>query len=116
PRHQMHQRHLRGVARLVEHALAEKRAREIDAIESADQPSAFIDLDAVAMAAFVKLAVEVADALVDPGPAAAGLGRRAAFQDRLEVPVDRDGETVGADGAREPGGDAEAVERDDAAQ
>src|SRR5881396_2447834 len=32
PRHQMHQRHLRGVAGAMEHALAEKRASEADTI------------------------------------------------------------------------------------
>ena len=50
PRHQMHQRDLRGVARAVKHALAEKRAAERDAVEAADQALAVIDLDAVAMA------------------------------------------------------------------
>ena len=37
PRHQMHQRDLGCVACAVEHAFAEERAAEADAVESADQ-------------------------------------------------------------------------------
>ena len=47
----MHQRDLGGVARAVEHALAEEGAAERDAVEPADQLVAVIDLDGVAMAA-----------------------------------------------------------------
>ena len=66
-RHQMHQRDLRGVARAVEHALAEEGAAERDAVKPADQLALEIDLDAVAVPALVQLAIEAADALVDPG-------------------------------------------------
>ena len=62
PRHQMHQRDLGGVARAMEHALAEERAAERDAVEPADQRIAVIDLDGVAMAVLEELAVEPADA------------------------------------------------------
>ena len=48
PRHQMHQRDLRGVAGAVKHALAEEGAAEADAVESADQIVVLPDLDAVA--------------------------------------------------------------------
>jgi hypothetical protein len=48
PRHQMHQRHLRGVAGAVEHALAEEGAAQADAVEAADEIVALPDLDAVA--------------------------------------------------------------------
>ena len=50
PCDQMHQRHLRGVARAMEHTLAEERAAEAYAVEPADEFAVFIGLDAVAMA------------------------------------------------------------------
>ena len=82
PRHQMHQRDLRGVARGVKHALAEEGAAEADAIEPADEVVALPDLDAVAMAELVQPEIEVADALVDPGVVAACLRRGAAVRSR----------------------------------
>ena len=71
PRHQMHQRHLRGVAHAMEHALAEEGAAETDTIKPADEVAVLPDLDAVAMAELVQAEIEVADALVDPGIVAA---------------------------------------------
>src|SRR5262249_7692725 len=53
PRNQMHQRHLRGVARAMEHALAEESAAERDAVEPTHEGLAVIDLHAVAMLALV---------------------------------------------------------------
>ena len=41
----------------MEHALAEKRAAEIDAIQAADQLIALVHLDGVAIAALVELAI-----------------------------------------------------------
>ena len=67
PRHQMHQRDFGGVARAVEHALAEEGAAETDAVEAADQRFAVIDFDGMAIAALVELAIKTADAAVDPG-------------------------------------------------
>ena len=89
PRHQMHERDLRSVARAVEHALAEKGAAETDAIEAADQLLAVIDLDGVAVAALVELAIEIADAGVDPGARASRLRLRAAVDDGIEIAIDR---------------------------
>src|SRR5579859_5754380 len=114
-RHQMHQRDLGRVADSMKHALAEKGATEIDAVEPAGEVTILPDLDRVAVAEGVQPAIEIADALVDPGVLAAFLRRRAARDDRLERAIDSDGEGVRADGAREPRGDAEAVERDHAA-
>ncbi len=116
PRHQMHQRHLRGVADAMEHALAEEGAAEADAVEPADQFVLLPDLDAVAMAEFVQAEIEIADALVDPGVVAAGLRRGAAGDHRLERGVDGHGEGVGAHGARQARRDAKTIERDHAAQ
>ena len=73
PRHQMHQRNFRGVARAVEHALAEEGAAERDAIEPAGQLIAVIDFDGMAMAVLVEAAINLADAAVDPGAGAVGL-------------------------------------------
>ena len=78
PRHQMHQRHLRGVAGAMEHALAEEGAPEADAIQPADQIAVLPDLDAVAVAELVQSDIEIADAPVDPGVLAACLRRGAA--------------------------------------
>src|SRR6185437_11761445 len=84
PRHQMHQRDLGGIADAVKHALAEKGATEIDAIEAAGEIAVLPDLDAVAMAELMQPGIELADALVDPGVLAARLRRGAAGHDRLE--------------------------------
>ena len=104
PRHQMHQRHLRGVARAVEHALAEECPAEANAIEPAGQHAVLVGFDAVAMPDVIELLVERADARVDPGACPAGLRFGAAIEHSLEVAVDRDAEAVRADGAGEPAG------------
>src|SRR5207245_2704047 len=77
PRHQMHQRRLRGVAGVVKHALTEEGAAEADPIEPADELVVAPDFDAVTMAEFMETAIEIADALVDPGVLAACLRRGA---------------------------------------
>src|SRR5690606_21571386 len=62
PRDQMHQRHLRGVPRPAEHALAEEGPAERDAVEPADQLLASPAFDAVGVAEVEQLAVEALDA------------------------------------------------------
>src|SRR5262249_58751686 len=71
--------------------------------------------EAVAMAALVELAIQHADARIDPGARAAGAGSGAALEHRVEVAIDGDRETVGAHGAREAARHVKALERDDAA-
>ena len=88
----MHQRDFGCVAGAVEHALAEKSAPQADAVEAADQFIAVVDLDRVAVAAFVELAVEVADASIDPGAGAAGHRLRAAVEHSIEIAIDDDRE------------------------
>ena len=110
PRHQMHQRHFRRVAGAMEHALAEEGPPQADTIEAADEIAVLPDLDAVAVPELVEPDIEIADALVDPGVVAARLRRRAARDDRLEGGVDGHAEGIGAHGAGQPRGDAEAVE------
>ena len=53
--HQMHQRHLRGVAPAREHALAEEGAAQRDAIEAAHQLVALPALHAVGVTHVVQL-------------------------------------------------------------
>src|SRR5258708_10919300 len=115
PRHQMHQRHFRSVAGAMEHALAEKGAAEVDAIEPADQLVSLPDFDTVAMPEFVQPDIEIADALVDPGVVAPWLRRRAAGYHGLESPVDGDSEGVGAHRARQSRGDTKTIQRDNTA-
>ena len=115
PRHQMHQRHLRGVARAVEHALAEECPAQAHAVEAPGQDAVLVGFDAVAMPNVIELLIERADARVDPGARPARLRLGAAIEHALEVAVDRDAEAVRAHGAGEPGGDVEGFQRDDAA-
>jgi len=50
PRHQIDQRDLAGVARFREHALAEERPAEMDAVKPAGERSVLPHLDRMAMA------------------------------------------------------------------
>ena len=68
------------------------------------------------MAALMKLAIEGADARVDPGARAAGPGFRAGLDHGVEVAVDGNGETIGAHRADQPRRHVKAIERNDAAQ
>src|SRR5918996_1379795 len=111
----MHQRHLGSVAGAMEHALAEEGAGEAHAVKSSDEFLLFVYLDAVAMAALMQLAIELADAAGNPGAAASRLGSRATPDHRLKIAIDRYRETVGPHRAREPARHMEPVERDDAA-
>src|SRR5258706_15951717 len=111
----MHERNLRCVARAMKHALAEKSPAERDAVESAHQLFAIIDLDGVAMSARVEFAVEYPDTFVDPGARAARPRLGAGVDDGIEIVVDANDEWIGAHGARKPAGQMEAVERNDAA-
>src|ERR1700726_4339510 len=108
-RHQVHERNLGGVAGAVKHALAEEGAAETDAVEAADQRVAVVDLDGMTVAALVELAIQVMNAGVDPGAAASLPRLRAAVDDGVEIPIDDDGETVGAHGARQAVRHVEAV-------
>ncbi len=116
PRDEMHQRDLRGIARAMEHALAEERRAEAHAVEAADQRVAVIDLDGVAMPDVEQPAIELADRRVDPGARALRAGLRAAVDHGFEVAVAHDLDsdvlrTVRASRRRH----MEAVERNDAA-
>src|SRR6202008_931278 len=113
-RDKVHERDLGGIAPAVEHALAEEGAAQRDPVEPAGERLAVIDFEAVAVTALVELAIERADARIDPGARPAGLGFGATREHAVEVAVDRDGVAIAAHGAREPAGDMKAIERDDA--
>src|SRR5688572_32036405 len=111
----MGERHLRGVALAVEHALAKEGGAERHPVETADEPAVPIHLDRVAMAEVEQLAVKPADAGVDPGLVAVAARLGATGDDGVEVPVDPDLERVGAQGAGKAPRHVKTVERDDAA-
>src|SRR3954469_24246662 len=114
PGHEMHERNLGRVACAVEHALAEERAAKWHAVKTPDEGVALVDFQTVAMAAIVQLAIEDADARIDPGARAVGLRLRAALEHGVEVPVHGDGEAVGAHRADEPRRHVKTIERNDA--
>ena len=89
----------------MEHALAEERRAEADAIEPADQFAVLIGLDRMGAAELEQLAVEPADVGVDPGLVAIGAGRHhgveGAVGDHLErVAAHRLGEAARDDERR----------------
>ena len=106
-RDEVHERDLRGIARAMEHAFAEKGAAERHAVQSANKIIAVVDLYRVAVTAIEQRSVDAADADIDPGARAVLLGFGAAFDDSVEVAVDMDRITRGADS---PGEAARKVE------
>ena len=116
PRHQMHQRDLAGVGLAAEHALAEERAAERDAVEAADQLAIQPGLDRVGVAHDVQLAAQVEDGVVDPGLPAAGRRLRAARHHILEGAVGGDLEGPLENRLPEAAGHVKIVERQDAAR
>src|SRR5262249_2453453 len=106
--------HLGSVGDAVEHALAEKGGAEIDAVEPPDETIAGINLDRMAMADVVEVAIELPDAAIDPGGAPANHWCRATIDHRVEVAVDPHLEPVTSDGARQTLRDLQPVERQDA--
>ena len=66
PLHQMHQRHLAGVALAGEHAFAEKRRAQPHAIKPAHQLAVLPAFDRMGMAAGMQRGIEAQDLAVDP--------------------------------------------------
>ncbi len=115
PRDEVHQGDLRGVARVAEHALAEKRAAKAHAVKPAHQPVAVIRLDRMAVPNVVEAAIELADAHIDPGARSPRGGRGAAVDHAVEITIRNNGVALGFHQARKPRRDMETVERDHAA-
>lgn len=81
----MDQSHLRGIPLDVEHAFAEKRGAEGNAVKPADQPALVVDFDGMAVALLEKGAVELPYLLVDLGFLAICAAHRATGDDFFEV-------------------------------
>ena len=113
PRDQMHQRDLAGVGLAAEHALAEERGAERDAVKPADQLAVVPALDAVRRAAGEERRVEPHDLVVDPGRRARFAGLGAAPHHRLEGGVAADLEAALAQHAPQPARHMKRVERQD---
>src|SRR5260221_11897282 len=111
----MHKRDLRSIPHPMEHALAEEGAPERNPVKTAHQVFTFVNLDTMAVAPLVEFAVEHADAGIDPGARPTGLWLGTALEHCVEIPIDGDGETVGAHRACEPAGHVEAIEGNEAA-
>ena len=79
PRGEMNQSRLAGISDAREHALAEKRAPQRDAVQAANQFTADARLDAMGKPARVKLEIERANLGIDPGILAILAGRRAGW-------------------------------------
>src|SRR5262249_29961764 len=94
PRDQMHQRYLGRITDAMEHALAEERAPERDSVEASHQIVVEIDLDAVTVPPLVQLAIERADALIDPRAWTPNLWLRATVDHAVEVAIDGDRELI----------------------
>src|ERR1700722_3378060 len=99
----------------MKHALAEERPAEADAVEAADQRLAVINLDAMAVAALVELAIEIANTDVDPGSAAARHRFGAAVDDCVEIAIGDHREPVGTHGAGKTVRNVKTIERYNAA-
>src|ERR1700761_8443892 len=99
----------------MKHALAKERPAEADAIKAADQRLAIINLDAMAVAALVELAIEIADTDVDPGPAAARHRFGTAIDDCVEIAIGDHLEPVRANGAGKTIRNVKTIERNNAA-
>jgi len=102
PGGEIDQCNLAGVTLARKHAFAEKRTGDPDPVESAHQGAIAPDLNGMAVAEVEQLAVERANALVDPGAVAPGMRLRAAIYDRLEIVIDAHLEALLADGAGKP--------------
>lgn len=114
PRHQVHQRHLRGVAPSREHALAEEGPAQRDTVETSHELFIEPALEAVGVAQLVKAHVEPFDRAVDPGLGAARPGGGAGQDDLMEGRIRADLERIASHRARQPAGDVEAVQRNHA--
>src|SRR5271166_5033693 len=99
PGYQMDEGHLGGVACAVEHALPEECAPQRHSVKSADERIALVNLQTMAMATLVELAIKKPDTGIDPRARATGPRLRAAIEHGVKVPVDGNGEAIRPHGA-----------------
>lgn len=115
PGDKMRQRHFRGVPLTVEHALAEERPAQRDAIQAADESPLAAAFDRMDEAHIEQFAIEAADLRIDPGLFAIRRRRGAGVDHRVEIPVDGHLEPVRAHRLGQRARDDESVERKDRA-
>ncbi len=115
PRNKVDESDLAGVRLVREHALAEKGPSECNPVKTSNELAVLPALYGMAKAHIEKLGVEFADALVDPGRAAASPRGCAAFDNALVVAIEANLELVLLDNAGEPLGNVDVIEGQDSA-
>src|ERR1700730_8731803 len=98
----MDERHLARIGDPAEHALAEERSAELDAVEPAGENAIGPAFDAMGRAAPEERGVEGDDLIVDPGLRPVGRRLGAAAHDGLECAVAAYGEAAAADRPAQP--------------
>lgn len=116
PRSEMHESDFRGVGLAVKHAFAEKCRAEVDAIEPAGELAASPAFHRMNAANVEELAIEFSNPPIDPCLLAVFIGGGAGIDDRIEIAIDFDLETIGANRLGEAFRDDQAIEREDAAR
>ena len=110
PRNKVDERNFAGVRLVREHALAEEGASQRNPVKASHKLAVVPALDGVAKPHLEQFGVKLADALVDPGRAAARARGRTAFDDALVVAIDANLEPVLLDDARKPRGNVHVIE------
>jgi hypothetical protein len=113
PGDEIDERNLARVGAHREHALAEKRPADGNAVNASCQHAPVPGLDAMRMALFVERSIKRNDVVVDPGRVA-HIG--AVADDALEIGIESNAVGFFVDGAGEPLGHMQPVDRQDAAE
>src|SRR3984893_600397 len=114
-RDEMRQGDFRGAGLAVKHAFAEKRRAEVDAVEPANKRAIRPALHGVAPAGIEELAIEQPNPAIDPCLFASSMGGGASVDHGIEIAIDSDFETIGADCLGETLRYDQAIERENAA-
>ena len=99
----------------MEHAFAEERGAERQAIEAADQDAVPAAFDRVDEAGVEQFAIQPPNRRIDPRRSACAACMRAALDHRVEVAVDGYFEPIGSHGLRQASRNFQPIERKDAA-
>ena len=102
---------LRCVGFKMKHAFAEESATQGDAVKTADKTSRATAFNRMNEAHIEKFSIEAPDFFIDPGIFAILRRRRAMCDDRIEILIDRDLETIAANSFGERMRDGKIVER-----
>src|SRR3984893_10781908 len=112
---EMRQGDFRGAGPAVKHTFAEKRRAEVDAVEPANKRAIRPALHGVDPAGIEELAIEKSNPAVDPCLFASSMGDGASVDHGIEIAIDSDLETIGADCFGEALRYDQAIERENAA-